>query len=251
MGTVWLARVVPKGFIPSEDQNQLSATTEAQEGISFDAMVQHQQAMAAIIQRDSNVAGLMSSVGGGGRSDAMNQGRMLIQLKPRSQRRLDADGVARELSARAAAVPGIRFYVQNPPVINIGGRRTKSLYQFTLQGADIDALYQSATALEARLRDLPELVDVSSDLQLRNPEARVEINRDRAASLRHLHGADPDRPCTTPTAPGRCPPSTPRPTSTGWCWNCCRSISGTFRRCSCCRSTRPQVRWCRSPAWPR
>jgi HAE1 family hydrophobic/amphiphilic exporter-1 len=178
---VVLGRIVPKAFIPSEDQSQLTATTEAAEGTSYDAMVQHQQAAAAIVQEDPNIDGFMSSVGGG--RTTVNQGRLIMHLKPRSERDMSADEVARSLSRKLTAVTGMRVFIQNPPVINIGGRSSKSDYQFTLQSSDIDALYQGATALEQRLHDVPGLTDVTSDLQIKNPEVRVAIDRDRAAAL--------------------------------------------------------------------
>ena len=178
-----LGRVVPKGFIPSEDQGQLSGTTETAEGTSYDAMVRHQLAAAAIVQEDPNVEGYMSAVGGGGRNTTVNQGRLLIRLKPRNQRALSADEVAQSLTRKLAAVPGLRVYLQNPPVINIGGRSSKSQYQFTLYGSDMDALYQGAAALEQRLHSIPGLTDVTSDLQIKNPQVQVTIARDRAAAL--------------------------------------------------------------------
>ena len=183
IGTVLLGRIVPKGFIPSEDQSQLYATTEAAEGTSYDAMVKHQLAAAEIVQEDPNVDGFMSTVGGGGGSSAVNQGRLILHLKPRGQREMSADDVARSLTRKLAAVPGIRAFVQNPPVINIGGRSSKSLYQFTLQSSDIQALYQGAATLEQRLHDVPGLTDVTSDLQIKNPQVQVSIDRDRAAAL--------------------------------------------------------------------
>ncbi len=106
-----------------------------------------------------------------------------MRLKPASERSLDADGVGRELQARLGRIPGIRVFVQNPPPINIGGRQTKSLYQYTLQGSDIDQLYASAQALEARLRELPELRNVTTDLLIRNPQIRVAIDRERASAF--------------------------------------------------------------------
>jgi hydrophobic/amphiphilic exporter-1 (mainly G- bacteria), HAE1 family len=183
IGTIVLGRLVPKGFIPSEDQNQLSATTETAEGTSYDAMVRYQQAAAAIVQDDPNVDGFMSSVGAGGRSSTINQGRLIMHLKSREQRTMSADEVGRSLTRKLAAVPGLRVYIQNPPVINIGGRTSKSLYQFTLQSSDNQALYQGAAALEQRLHDLPGLTDVTSDLQLKNPQVQVTIDRDHAAAL--------------------------------------------------------------------
>jgi hydrophobic/amphiphilic exporter-1 (mainly G- bacteria), HAE1 family len=183
VGTILLGRVVPKGFIPSEDQSQLYATTEAAEGTSYDAMVRHQQAAAAIVQEDPNIDGFMSAVGGGGGGNAVNQGRLIMHLKPRDQREMSADEVARSLTRKLAAVPGLRAFVQNPPVINIGGRASKSLYQFTLQSSDIEALYDGAAKLEQRLHDVPGLTDVTSDLQIKNPQVQVSIARDRAAAL--------------------------------------------------------------------
>jgi hydrophobic/amphiphilic exporter-1 (mainly G- bacteria), HAE1 family len=183
VGTLALARLVPKGFIPSEDQQQLQGTTETAEGTSYEAMVKHQRAAAAIVQDDPNVDGFMSAVGVGGRTSTINQGRLIIHLKPRGERDLSADEVARSLSQKLAAVPGMRVFIQNPPVLNIGGRSSKSEYQFTLTSSDMEALYDGATALERRLHDVPGLADVTSDLQIKNPQVQVEIARDRASAL--------------------------------------------------------------------
>jgi HAE1 family hydrophobic/amphiphilic exporter-1 len=183
VGTVLLGLVVPKGFIPSEDQGQLFGTTETAEGTSFDNMVQHQRAAAAIVKEDRNVEGFMSAVGGGGRNTTTNQGRLLIHLKPRAQRSMDADAVARSLTQKLAAVPGMRVYLTNPPVINIGGRSSKSQYQFTLQGSDIGTLYQAAGTMEQKLHEVNGLTDITSDLQVKNPQVQVTIARDRAAAL--------------------------------------------------------------------
>ena len=183
VGTVVLARAVPKGFIPSEDQGQLRGTTETAEGTSYDAMVRHQQAAAAIVQADPNVAGFMSSVGAGGRISTVNQGSFFIRLKDRSERSMSADQVARSLTRELSTLPGMRVFISNPPVINIGGRSSKSTYQFTLTSSDDDALYQGATALERRLNQVPGLTGVTSDLQIKNPQVQVRINRDRASAL--------------------------------------------------------------------
>ncbi len=183
VGTVVLWQMVPKGFIPSEDQDQLRGTTEAAEGTSFEAMVRYQQAAMAILVADENVAGFMSAIGSGGRAVATNQGRFIVRLKPRQDRRLDADAVARQLTRKLSAVAGIRVFFTNPPPINIGGRSSKSLYQYTLQGSDIDQLYATEKKLEVTLAALPQLRDVTSDLQIRNPQINVAIDRDRASSL--------------------------------------------------------------------
>jgi HAE1 family hydrophobic/amphiphilic exporter-1 len=179
VATVGLFIISPKGFLPSEDQGQLFATTETAEGTSYDNMWAHQRAAAAIVAQDPNVQDFMSAIGGG--RGTTNQGRMFMHLKPRSERSLSADQVARELTGKLAAIPGLRVYIQNPPPINIGGKFSKSLYQFTLTGSDISALYQSATDLELKMRALPGLVDVTSDLQIKNPQVTVTIDRDRAA----------------------------------------------------------------------
>jgi HAE1 family hydrophobic/amphiphilic exporter-1 len=178
--TIWLATIIPKGFLPSEDTAQLRGTTEAPEGTSFEAMFVQQQQAAAIVQQDSNIAGFMSSLGGG-RSN-VNQGRFFIHLKPSRERSQTADEVAQSLSARMAALPGLRVFFQNPPPISIGGRSAKSLYQYTVQGPDITELSRTAASLQARFRELPELRDVTSDLQIKNPEVRVRIDRERASA---------------------------------------------------------------------
>jgi len=178
VATAVLFVFVPKGFIPTEDTGQIQGTTETLEGSSFENMRDHQQAVADIVAKDPNVAHFMSTVGGG----AMNQGRLSIRLKPRGQRP-PADAVIRELTAKVNSVPGIRTYLQLPPSIRVGGRPTKTQYQFTLQSADIDALYDNAAKLEAVLRGIPKLQDVTSDLQIKNPQVSLRIDRDRATSL--------------------------------------------------------------------
>jgi HAE1 family hydrophobic/amphiphilic exporter-1 len=180
VATVWLGVIVPKGFIPSEDTAQLRGTTEATEGTSWDRMFELQQTAMAIVQRDPNIENFMSAVGGG--RSSVNQGRFFIHLKPRSERKMTADEVARSLSAKLAAVPGLRVFFSNPPAISIGGRSAKSLYQYTIQGPDIPELYKTAGELEQRLRQIPLLREVTTDLQIKNPEVRVTIDRERASA---------------------------------------------------------------------
>jgi HAE1 family hydrophobic/amphiphilic exporter-1 len=182
-GTVLLFKFVPKGFIPSEDTGRIQASTEAAEGTSFDAMVQHQKELAAIIAKDPNIDVFMSSVAGGGGTSSSNQGRFLLRLKPRSQRKLSADQIIAELQPQLLRVPGIRAYLQNPPSINVGGRISKSQFQFTLQGTDVEALYQSSNELLDKLKTLPQIVDATTDLQIKNPQVEVRIDRERAAAL--------------------------------------------------------------------
>jgi HAE1 family hydrophobic/amphiphilic exporter-1 len=176
-GTVVLFIKIPKGFIPNEDTGMISGSMETAEGTSYPTVVQHQLQVIDILKSDPNVAGFMASVGGG------TSGRLSIRLKPRSERTLDADGVIRELMPRFAQVPGVQVFIQNPPAIRIGGRSSRAVYQFTLQSPDIDALYENAALLEARLADVPILRSVTSDLQIKNPQLEVEIDRERAAAL--------------------------------------------------------------------
>ncbi len=190
--TVVLFIAIPKGFIPNQDTSQIFGFTEAAEGISFDAMVQHQKAVAAVVKADPNIEAFMSSAGGRGGIGGTNSGVIFVRLKPRNQRRLSADEVVNELRPKLAQIPGIRVYLQNPPPIRIGGQLTKAQYQLTLQGPDTDELYRAAPLLEARLRTLPALVDVNTDLLIKNPELNIEINRDKASTLGVSAGAIED-----------------------------------------------------------
>jgi len=181
--TLYLFLMIPKGFLPSEDTGQIFGFTEAAQGISFEAMSRHQQDLAAIIGQDPNVDSFMSGIGASGVSVASNTGRVFIRLKPHNQRRMNVDEIIQALRPKLAAVPGIQAFLQNVPPIRIGGLLTKSQYQFTLQSPDTEALYRYAPILEARLRQLPGLQDVTTDLQIKNPQVNVEINRDKASAL--------------------------------------------------------------------
>lgn len=181
--TAALFAVMPKGFIPSEDTGFINGSSEGAEGLSFEGMARRQKAAADVLAADPNVEGFTSSVGGGGGGGGSNSGRMFIRLKSRGDRDMNADEVVQSLRRKMASIPGIRVFVSNPPAINVGGRSSSGLYQFTLQATDLRTLYESAPVLEARLRNDPLLQDVNSDLRISNPELRLTIDRDRAASL--------------------------------------------------------------------
>jgi HAE1 family hydrophobic/amphiphilic exporter-1 len=183
LATIALFRVSSYGFLPSDDTGQIFGFTEAVQGISFESMVEHQQAVATIVRQDPNVHSYMSSAGAGGPNVAGNTGRIFIRLKPHSERQLSADEVIERLRPKLAKIPGIQVFLQNPPPIRIGGQLTKSQYQFTLQSPDTKELYERATQLEAKMRQLPGLQDVTSDLQIQNPQVNVEIDRDKASAL--------------------------------------------------------------------
>jgi hydrophobic/amphiphilic exporter-1 (mainly G- bacteria), HAE1 family len=183
VATIALFVIVPKGFIPNTDIGQITANTQAAQDISFAEMTKHQQAIADIISRDPNVDALNSTVGSGGPNASANAGRIFIRLKPRDERTLSADDIVQELRPKLARVPGIKVFLQNPPAINIGGQQTKAQYQYTLQSPSFAELQQATPKLEAALREMPELQDVNSDLQLNNPQVQVTVNRDQAAAL--------------------------------------------------------------------
>ena len=182
--TILLFMTFSYGFLPSEDIGQIFGFTEAAEGISFESMKQHQLAVAEVVRQDPNVDSFSSQAGAGGPSPTGNLGRIFITLKPRSKRRLNADEVIQELRPKLAKVPGIQVFLQNPPPIRIGGQLTKSQYQVTLQSPEIKELYEHAPILEAKMRALPGLQDVTSDLQIKNPQVNLEIDRDKASALR-------------------------------------------------------------------
>jgi hydrophobic/amphiphilic exporter-1 (mainly G- bacteria), HAE1 family len=181
--TVALAITVPKGFLPSEDTGQVLAFTESAEGIGFDSLIEHQKQLMAIVEKDPNVAAFMSSVGARGGISASNAGIIFMHLKPRRERALSAQQLIEEMRPRLMTVPGIRAYLSIPPPIRIGGQLTKSLYQCAVQGVDTDELYKGAQALEARIRTLPGFQDVTTDLQLKNPQINIDLARDKAAAL--------------------------------------------------------------------
>ncbi|MGH9603256.1 MAG: efflux RND transporter permease subunit [Terriglobales bacterium] len=182
IATAYLFVAIPKGFLPSEDTGTIFIFTESIEGVSFDAMKQNQQKIMAIVREQPEVKSFFSGIGGGGSASGGNTGRIFIQMKPRSERP-HVDEVIQKLRGKLADVPGMRVFMQNLPPIRIGGQLTKSQYQFTLQSPDTEELYRNAPLLEGKLRELPGLQDVTSDLQIKNPQVNVEIDRDKASSL--------------------------------------------------------------------
>jgi len=183
LATAVMFKLMPRGFFPSEDTGQIFAITEASEDISFDAMKQHQLAAMKIVSADPNVAAFGSFIGAGGPSSTLNDGRMFMRLKPLSERKLSADQIIQELRRKLANVPGISVYMQNPPLIRIGGHLTKAEYQYSLQDTDTKELFHWAPILTEKIAKLPGLQDVTSDLQIASPQVNVEIDRDKAAAL--------------------------------------------------------------------
>jgi hydrophobic/amphiphilic exporter-1 (mainly G- bacteria), HAE1 family len=181
--TLVLFYVIPKGFIPNDDTSRIVGYTEAAEGISFEEMSRHQQQIVDIIRSNSNVVGVLSTVGQSDVSAASNTGNILILLKPLTQRKQDVEVIISDLRPKLAGVPGMRIYLQNPALVQVGGQVTKSPYQLTLQGPDRNELYTNASALEKKIAALPQLLDVTSDIQIKNPQLNVDIDRDKASAL--------------------------------------------------------------------
>lgn len=213
--TVWQFLAIPKGFLPEVDSSTLQCYTLAAQGISFDAMKKHQDALNQIVLEDPNRKNFFSSLGTVGGSS--NSGFIFIHLKEPSERpevpspamlRLEKkyggvpvvgsalralaplsmhhptiDEVMQELRVKLGTVPGISAFVRNPPPIQIGGSVTNSPYQLTLQSPDTEELYRVATGFEQKMETLPALRDVTSDLQIKNPQVDVDIDRDKASAL--------------------------------------------------------------------
>jgi hydrophobic/amphiphilic exporter-1 (mainly G- bacteria), HAE1 family len=173
---------MPKGFLPSEDNGQIFGFVEAAQDISFDAMSGLTRQVADIIRKDPNVQSVNAFIGATSFSPSLNIGRMVINLKPRAERKKVED-VIRGLRPKVSGVTGTRVFMQNLPAIRIGGRVTKSEYQYVLQGTDTDELYHWVPIIEAKLKTLPGLIDVTTDLQISRPQVTVEIDREKASTL--------------------------------------------------------------------
>jgi hydrophobic/amphiphilic exporter-1 (mainly G- bacteria), HAE1 family len=216
VGTAWEFWVIPKGFLPEEDISSLHVNSEAKQGISFAAMKAHQETLNKIILDDPNTLQFHSSISDSG-GTGLNNGSIALHLKnigdrqwtgspeydrlvakygrtgilasivraarPIFEHHLTIDEVIAEMRPKLAAVPGMRVFLQVPPAIQIGGRPTKSQYQYTLLSPDTTALYQYAGILEAKMKKLPGLIDVTTDLQNNNPQANVVVDRRKASSL--------------------------------------------------------------------
>ncbi len=186
--TVALLVVVPKGFIPSEDTGKITGITQAAQDASFDALVRHQQDVVNVIRQDPNVDAVNSNIGGGasatgsGGGTPSNTGSLFIRLKPRDKRHLTADEIVQALRPKLSAIPGIQVFLQNPPAIPIGTQQSTGLYQLGLQSADVQPLQQYVPQLVDKMKNLPQIQDVNSDLQTTS-QVRLNIDRDKASAL--------------------------------------------------------------------
>ena len=181
VATVVLFMVIQEDFIPSEDTGQINVNTEAADRVSFAQMKIYQQRLDAIAAQDPNVEAVQSGVGAGGPRSGTNTGSMLLKLKDPSKRSLTADEVIQELRPKLQRVTGVNAYMQNPPVIRVGGQQSKSTYQYTLQDTNQAELQTSAQKLTNELSHTAGFADVTNDMDLQSPSINVVIDRDRAA----------------------------------------------------------------------
>jgi HAE1 family hydrophobic/amphiphilic exporter-1 len=178
-------KLVPQGFIPRQDTGVIFGNTRAPEGVTFAELERRQKLASDIVQKHPDVEAVMSTAGQGtGGVVGDNVGRLIVRLKPRDEREKGADQVIQDLRRQfAGGAQGLRMFMNNPPSINIGGLVGNADYQMVVQGTDLNVLYESAQELEARLRSSYAFRDVSTNLELRNPEIQISILRDRAAAL--------------------------------------------------------------------
>jgi hydrophobe/amphiphile efflux-1 (HAE1) family protein len=181
--SVYLYVVVPKGFFPQQDTGMISGFSEAAQDISFTAMKERQQAADAVVRSDPSVAHVNSFLGAGPGGGTGNTGFLFVQLKPLEQRKVSVDQVIARLRVKLAQVEGINVYLQAVQDVSVGGRRSRTQYQYTLQDPDLGELQQWAPRVLDKLRKLPQLKDVASDQQMSALQATVKIDRDTAARL--------------------------------------------------------------------
>jgi HAE1 family hydrophobic/amphiphilic exporter-1 len=183
--TALLFIVVPKGFIPDQDTDQIAVTTEAAQGTSYEKLVEYQDRVADIIRRNPNVQALVSTIGGSASQTlgGPNLGQLVVHLKPRDERKELANEIIENLRPELAGVTGMQVYLQNPPTIRIGGQVSKSLYQYSMQSPNREALYEASRNMVRALGEVPGLEDLTSDLEVTSPQVNVDIDRDKAAAL--------------------------------------------------------------------
>jgi HAE1 family hydrophobic/amphiphilic exporter-1 len=177
--SVYLFVIIPKGFFPQQDNGFLTGVSEASQDISFADMERHQVELSRIVQADPAVDSIAMFIGGGG--TALNSGRMYVTLKPREERDADAGQIIARLRPKLEKVEGARLYMQASQDVRLGGRATRTQFEFTLQDANLDELDEWAPKILARLQKLPELRDVATDQQTEGTTLGLTIDRDTAS----------------------------------------------------------------------
>jgi|UniRef100_A0A8J4HBS3 hydrophobe/amphiphile efflux-1 (HAE1) family protein len=187
--TVYLYIVIPKGFFPQQDTGLIIGMADGAQDVSFDEMYRRQEAINDVVRRDPSVDSFVSFVGGGAGGQTVSTSRTYISLKPWGQRRLTAQQVIEGLRPKLAEVPGVRLYLQAAQDIRVGGRLSRTMYEYTLQDPDLGELYAWAPKVLARLRKIPLLRDVATDQQMAGTTATLVIDRDKAA----MYGIEPQQ----------------------------------------------------------
>jgi len=178
-GTVYLYMIAPKGFFPEEDTGFLIGVTEAATDTSFEAMKERQLALAEVLRSDPAIEYINSTVGSGGPNTTANYGRFFIALKPKNERD-NLNVIKARLRAKARQVPGMQAFFQPIQNLNIGGRISKAQYQYVMQSGDTASLYRLAPEMRDRIEKIPGLLDVTTDLYIKNPQMTVDIDREKA-----------------------------------------------------------------------
>ena len=181
VASVWLFTVMPRDFLPSDDIGMLGVTVQGANGTSYERMVDYGRQVADVVNADPNVTGAMLQVNSNGAG--ANSANVRIMLKPQNERPLSAEQIVRELRSKLGNITGVNVFITNPPSIRIGGRSTRSSYQYTLQGIDLNQLQIVSNALVDKLQTTPGFVGVNSDFDRAAPSLEVGIDRDRAAAL--------------------------------------------------------------------
>jgi hydrophobic/amphiphilic exporter-1 (mainly G- bacteria), HAE1 family len=179
--TIYLFITIPKGFFPQQDVGMITGISEAGQDVSFAEMMRRQEALGEVIRKDPAVATYAMSLGVGGSTSTLNNGRFFISLKPRRERDVSAGQVIARLRPELEKVEGARLFLQASQDVNIGGRLSRTQFQYTLQDANIDELNQWAPKVLARLKTIPELRDVATDQQMSGTSLSLSIDRDQAS----------------------------------------------------------------------
>jgi len=177
--SVYLFMIIPKGFFPQQDNGFLTGVSEASQDISFAEMKRHQEELSEIVQADPAVESIAMFIGGGG--TALNSGRMYITLKPHDERDVDAQQIIARLRPKLAKVEGARLYLQASQDVRLGGRATRTQFEFTLQDANLTELNEWAPKILAKMQTLPQLRDVATDQQTEGTTLQLTIDRDTAS----------------------------------------------------------------------
>jgi len=179
--TVGMFMIMPQDFLPADDTGVVQVSVQGANGTSFEKMVAYGKQVADIVNADPSTKGAMFQVGSSGAGS--NGAQVRAMLKPLRERKKSSDEVARELRRKLSNITGVNVFVTNPPALRIGGRNSRSSYQDTLQGIDLNQLQRVASDLEDELKTTPGFIGVNSDFDRAAPSLEVEIDRDRAAAL--------------------------------------------------------------------